>query len=76
MNITKLTPRGSKVMKMPETKTGGATPEPQIGVLIIEMAENGYILRCIMPTATEEMIEEVSVFVDRQDLLLELAKKL
>lgn len=59
-------------LKKPDLKTGGSSGASG-RVFIIESVENGYILRSV-DVASE--LEQVHVYLDRSELLREIAKNL
>ena len=59
-------------------KAGGFDPESPFIALVIEKAENGYIMKNMAPAPGEEdsVIEQTFVFLDRSELLREVARRI
>lgn len=70
MNITEF----KKVAKEPVT--GGGDSGAPADALIIEKVDNGYILRCIRGGAEEGLVEECLVFLDRSELMKDIAGRI
>lgn len=58
-------------------QTGGKDSGPTSDAIIIEKVVNGYILRCLMSTENpEEPLEECRVYLDREELMKDVAARL
>lgn len=66
----------SKITEL-RPQTGGGDSNGTSDAVIIEKVDNGYILRCIKATENPEApIEECRVYVDRSELMRDLASRL
>jgi hypothetical protein len=66
----------SKITEL-RPQTGGGDSNPTSDAIIIEKVDNGYILRCIKATENPEIqIEECRVYLDRAELMRDVASRL
>jgi hypothetical protein len=66
----------SKITEL-RPQTGGGDSNPTSDAIIIEKVDNGYILRCIQATENPEIqIEECLVYLDRAELMRDVAARL
>ena len=73
-----MTGKVSAMKEEPKKITGGGDHTHEIEALVIERAENGYVVRIMEPFNEESLVETVLVFgaKDREELLKEIAKRL
>jgi hypothetical protein len=57
-------------------KTGGDNGSPTADCLIIEKVNNGFILRAIQGGEDEGVVQECRVYLDRSELLRDIAARL
>lgn len=64
---------GPKLVDL-KPKTGGSSSSDTFFAMVIEKAENGWILKDMVPHG-EDLIEQTFIFADRSELLREIARR-
>lgn len=57
-------------------KTGGSSSSDQFIALVVEKAQNGWILKEMVPSGDDHLIEQIFIYSDRSELLRDLARKI
>lgn len=56
-------------------KTGGSSSSDSFVAMVVEKAQNGWILKDMIPEG-EHLVEQTFIFSDRSELLREIARRI